>query len=504
MRWLRSVRLRLFVAVFAASSLLFATNLAREHYPAFALAQHGTLQCDEWAGLHPDLFQHSDGHWYANNQVGASLVAAPLLALCEPLLAKLEEKGKQEAARAAAAGGEPARFDSDYPRRAAFMAEVRKRGLHYRFGAAAAITAVGVMAPAAALLALLFHGELLRRGVAAKRAAALAWLFPLATPLLFRSAFLNHNQLEALLAFGAFVLLRPGERGPIATRRLFAGGLCAAGTLLFDYSGAVIAAWFGGALLIDGGREAAAGAAARLRGAMARALPFAAGSALPLALLFLTQWLQFGDPFRPAQHWMPDAHWSVAGYRGFDWPSAELLWRNLLDPSYGLFAFAPLLLLAFRPASAAAPPAVAPAQQRFVWSLAAAFVLFSAANQYTRLQWNTGFRGLAPLAPFLALLAARPLAEWPARRVAWVALPCAFHSLVLAMARATPPLAPASFAESTVARSWRALFADGFQLPWHTVLRQSMGGGPPWLAGTLLAGASLLGIAWWRGAWRSA
>jgi len=503
MRWLRSVRVRLFVAVFAASSLLFATNLQREHYPAFALAQHGTLQCDEWAGLHPDLFRHVDGHWYANNQVGASLVAAPLLALCEPLLAKLEERGKQEAARAAAAGGEPARFDSDYPRRQAFMAEVRKRGLHLRFGAAAAITAVGVMAPAAALLALLFHGELLRRGVAAKRAAALAWLFPLATPLLFRSAFLNHNQLEALAAFAAFVLLRPGERAPLSGRRLFAGGLCAAGTLLFDYSGAVIAAWFGGALLIDGwrDREVRGGGA---RGACARSLPFALGAALPLALLFFTQWAQFGDPFRPAQRWMPDAHWSVAGYHGFDWPSAELLWRNLLDPSYGLFAFAPLLLLAFRPASADAPPAVAPAQQRFVWSLAAAFLLFSAANQFTRLQWNSGFRGLAPLAPFLALLAARPLAEWPERRVAWIAAPCAFHSLVLAMARATPPLAPHAFAESTVARSWAALFEEGFQLPWHTVLRQSLGGGPAWLAGALLALFALLAVAWWRGGWRSA
>src|SRR5262245_63592614 len=118
MRWLRSVRLRLFLAVFAGASLLFATNLAREHYPAFALAQHGTLRCDEWAGLHPDLFQHSDGHWYANNQVGASLVAAPVLRLFSPLLDRLEAIGKEQAAAdAAKAAAEPARFDSDYPRR---------------------------------------------------------------------------------------------------------------------------------------------------------------------------------------------------------------------------------------------------------------------------------------------------------------------------------------------------------------------------------------------------
>lgn len=519
---LRSVRVRLFAAVFVVASLLFATQVVREHYPAFALAQHGTLACDEWAGLHPDLFQHDDGHWYANNQVGASLVAAPLLWVASPLLDRLEAIGKRQAA---ADGDRPAQFDSAYARRAAFMAEVRKRGIHLRLGAAAALTAVGVMAPAAALLALLFHAELLRRGVAAGRAAGLALLFPFVTPLLFRSAVLNHNQLEALLCFAAFVLLRPGSGARLPAARIAAGGACAAATLLFDYSGAVIAAAFGVALLIDGvlspGRCADGRQAGRATAAWHRVWPFALGALPPLLLLFFTQWVQFGDPFRPAQHWMPDAHWSVAGYRGFALPTADLLWKNLFDPSYGLFAFAPLLLLALLPsrpsgasasATDAATPAPAPLLARgerlFVLLFALAFLLFSAANQFSRLQWNTGFRCLAPLVAPLALLAAAPLARWPARRVAWLALPCALHSLVLAMARFTPPTAPGAFAESTVARSWQALLERGPQLPWLTVWRQTQpGGGPPWapfVAPLLLLGTAALLVALWRAGERHA
>ncbi len=509
MRPLRFVRARLFATVSVVAALLFATNLVREHYPAFALAQRGTLACDEWAGLHPDLFLHSDGHWYANNQVGASLLAAPVLWLASPLLDWLEAIGKRQAA---AAKDEPVQFDSAYQRRAAFMAEVRRRGLHLRLGAAAALTALFVMAPAAALLALLFHGELLRRGVAARRAALLALLFPLATPLLFRSALLNHNQLEALLTFAAFVLLRPfaaeaagaGVRG---SWRLAAAGACAAGTLLFDYSGTVVVAAFGLALLIEALREGG------LRAAWRRALPFALGALPPLLLLFFTQWWQFGDPFKPAQHWMPDAHFSVAGYHGFSWPTPDLLWKNLFDPSYGLFAFAPLLLLALLPwrASQAAPSAAANAatpafltrgERAFVLLFALAFLLFSAANQFARLQWNTGFRCLAPLAPLLALLAVPPFVRWPARRVAWLVAPFALHSLVLAMARFTPPTEPHLFAESTVARSWSALFERGPQLPWFTVWRQTQpSGGPGWapLVAPLLLALTAMVVAWsWR------
>lgn len=530
MRWLRSVRLRLFLAVFAVCAPFFATNVVREHYPAFALSQRGDLRCDDFvvAGepLISDLFQHRDGHWYANNQVGASLVAAPVLWLSSPLLDRMESIGKAQSAKASQPGGVAPSFDSAYPRRARFFAEVFRLGLHLRLPAAAALCAVLLMAPAAALLALLFHDELRRRGVAAGRAVLLSLLLPLLTPLLFRSAILNHNQLAALLTFAAFVLLRPGSADTARDgRRLLGGAACAAGTLLFDYSGAVIAAAFGLATVLDGWRAAAPHHGARA--ALRRAGLFALGALPPLALLGFTQWWQFGDPFRPAQHWMPDAHHSVEGYRGLGLPDLALLSRNLFDPSFGLFAFAPLLLLAFwpfrrdclelppRPEDAArsvsAPDVasldIAPGERRFVLSFAAAFALFCAANRFTDLQWNTGFRCLAPVAPLLALLAAVPLSSGPVRRVAWLVAPFALHSLVLAMFRFTSPLRPDGFLESTLARSWGAFFERGIQLPWLTAWRQSQGGGPAWsgfAATLLLATIALVGAWLWRAGARAA
>ncbi len=537
-----SARSSLFLAVWVGTALHFATNLAREHYPAFALAEHGTLRCDDWVvtkddptapggtrvePLHPDLFRHTDGHWYANNQVGASLVAGPVLWLFTPLLDRLETIGKEQAARAPASSESESplssTYDSQYPRRQAFMAEVRRRGLHLRLGAAAAITATLVMAPAAALLALLMYELLRRRGVVPRRAWTLALLFPLLTPLLFRSALLNHNQLEALVGFAAFALLWPTADSAPTRRRLVVSGLLAGATLLFDYSGAVVAAALGAWVFATGWRAGGARAPWRqaLQQALQRAVPFGVGGLLGVTPLWLTQWWQFGDPFRPAQHWMPDAHFSVHGYHGFDLPSAELLWRNLLDPSFGMLAFAPLLLLGMVvgwrraqfgvgvPAAAAAtassvvpPPVVTRGERLFVLRFSLTLLLFCAANQFTRLQWNTGFRGLAPLVPFLYLAACDGLARVSGRTLALLAAPLALHSWVLAMARATPPMEPASFTESTVARSWQAFFEHGIELPWLTVWRQTQpDGGPAWagfLAPALVAAIVLLGVVLWR------
>ncbi len=490
MRALAPVRVRLFLVAWLLCALHFATNVVREHYPAFALVAHGSLRCDEWAGLHPDLFRHTDGHWYANNNVGASLAAAPVLLLFEPLLAKLEEIGRREAAQAAAEPETPT-FESDYPLRRKFMAEVRRRGLHLRLGAAAAITATLVMAPAAALLALIVFDLLRRRGVPERRAAALTLVFALATPLLFRSALLSHNQLEALVSFTAFALLwRGGEPAAAPTGRLVAAGLLAGAAVLFDYSGVVLLAALGlYAVAVERRRSSGAGAAMRA------ALRFGAGALAGVALLALTQWWQFGDPLTPAQRWMPDAHFSVRGWHGFDWPSRDLLWKSLVDPSFGLFAFAPLLLLALLPV---ATPAILPRRERrLVLAFSAAFLLFCAANQFTRLQWNTGLRALAPLVPFLFLAASDRLARLSPRALALLAAPCALHSWVVAMARATPPVEPASFADSTIARSWRALFAHGIELPWLTVWRQTQPRGGPWwspMAAPLLVAATIAAL----------
>jgi hypothetical protein len=73
------------------------------------------------------------------------------------------------------------------------------------------------------------------------------------------------------------------------------------------------------------------------------------------------------------------------------------------------------------------------------------------------------------------------------------------------MARATPPLEPERFADSTIARSWSAFLDHGIALPWLTVLRQTLpGGGPAWIAAAapllVLLVALLLALLWRTGA----
>jgi hypothetical protein len=486
-----SLRVRLFLAAGLVCALHFATNVVREHYPAFALVDHGDLRCDPWAGLSPDLFRHKDGHWYANHQVGAALLAAPVLFILEPLLHRLEEVGRRQAAESRG----PFTYATEYPARARFMAAVRARGLHLRFGAAAAATAVLVMAPAAGLLVVMIFELLRRRGVAEHRAALLALLSLLATPLVYRSAILNQNQLEAVALFAAFFVLhgddRPGE-APRATTplALFGAGLLAGAALLMDSSGVVGVA----ALALD---VALRGRRPSERSGSRRALlDFGAGVSVPLSILFATQYWSFGNPFLPAQHWMPATDQSRVGWHGIALPDASLFGRSLSDPSYGLFAFAPLLLLAFARPRAGTPAVVARGERRWILLFGLAFLLFNSMNRYFELQWNTGFRSLAPLVPFLFLLACDGLARVKGRTLALVAIPCALHGWVLALARATPPFEPQSFAESTIARSWQALFTRGIELPWLTVWRETQpGGGPAWarfLSIVLVAGAGAL------------
>src|SRR6185369_6313968 len=100
---------------------------------------------DETRGLNSDLFRHTDGHAYVDNNVAASFVAAVPLFLLDPLLDSLESRRKAERTPA---DGE---YRTEYPLRAEFYREVRRRGLDLRFGAAAAITSILVMAPLSAL-----------------------------------------------------------------------------------------------------------------------------------------------------------------------------------------------------------------------------------------------------------------------------------------------------------------------------------------------------------------
>jgi hypothetical protein len=74
--FLRSRRWRIFLIAWIVYSVHFATNVVREHYPAFSLAEHGTFRVDEYQGFHSDIFVHRDGHSVIGNQVFVSMLAA--------------------------------------------------------------------------------------------------------------------------------------------------------------------------------------------------------------------------------------------------------------------------------------------------------------------------------------------------------------------------------------------------------------------------------------------
>jgi hypothetical protein len=173
---------------------------------------------------------------------------------------------------------------------------------------------------------------------------------------------------------------------------------------------------------------------------------------------------------------MPPTEYSVEGWFGLSVPTVELLWGNLFDLRYGLFAFCPLLIAAF-----AAPfirrNADGASRRELAWifAAAAALYLFSSANQFANLQWNTGVRYMVPAVPLLFIAAVPVLRRLP-RVLTWtlVALSAAI-SLAVSMTREDVVSAFAIVAREgptlpllIVLRKMQSGYS-AFRLPWFTI-----------------------------------
>lgn len=272
-----------------------------------------------------------------------------------------------------------------------------------KLGLAAAVTQFFFMAPLAALSVLLIF-YVLRFMVGSDRSAFwLAILYAFATPLFYRTAFLNHNMAMGIIALAAFVAMwDPGGTGRPGERTRFAlAGLAGGTAILFDYSGVIL---FGALFLYGLARYwDSSDWPHRVR----QGIWYVAGSALPILLLLFYQWRSFGNPFLPGQHWMPPVEWIELGYQGYGPPQLELLVALAFDHRFGVFAFAPFLLLALlAPWSNRGEHRILP--RREMWAVALISIgmwVFFAGSNYTRLQYNTGLRYLSPIIPFLFLLA---------------------------------------------------------------------------------------------------
>jgi hypothetical protein len=370
------------------------------------------------------------------------------------------------------------------------MNEARARGLDVKLGLAAAVMQAGLMAPLGALSAVLMFLFLRARLRDERTALWLSLLFAFGTPVFFRAAFINQNAIIAHAVLVGFLAVAGLERidGSIARHawRYFVCGLMLGLGILCDYSAAPLAVAFGVWMLALGWREAS------VRGALRAGLWYVAGAAIPIAILFAYQWAAFGSPLYPAQRYLPDTQLSVRGWHGFALPTADLLWRNLFDPRYGLLAFCPMLIAALFAPFVRRENGPTGSELALILGGSLALYLFSSANQFALLQFNTGVRYLVPLVPLLfialvpVLLRLSPLWRFvlivPTMAISWS----------VSMARESVPV------------SLSHVFLGGFELPWLTVLRKTAGAYAPFLE----QGASpiplfcLLGVTLWF-IWRS-
>ncbi|MBI4718929.1 MAG: hypothetical protein HY763_14075 [Planctomycetes bacterium] len=475
----RGAAVRVFLTCWLVFVAHFATNTVRELYPALSLGDHLSFDVREYAGLHPDIFERPDGSAFINNNPGASILAAVPYVLARPAIDRVVARVRAQ--RAASGASEPPPYDSPWPMAREFYRKAYERGLDIKFGLAAAVVQALLMAPLSALSATVMFSVLARRTLSWRPAALLALLYAFATPVLYRTAQLNQNLLVAHAAFFAFVLLwRPWDR-PGAPRRpwYLLAGLLAGWSVACDYSGVVVA----GALFLY--------AIVRRRG-LPRSVR--AASDLPLLLLGMAvagavlaayQWSSFGHPLYPAQHYMPAATYTHLGYVGMSRPQMDLLWDTLFGTRFGLFTSAPLLLLALWPAAwRKGMRLVGGREAAFCGLFAVAFVLFCAANQYGRMQFNTGVRHVVPVVPFLFLIACGPLLAWPRVAVGLFALAATYWSWCLAMYRDVE--GPLGVLEPV----WNVTFG-GFRLPWLTTLER-LGGQFPAIAGSGVSAAPVL------------
>ena len=427
----RSIAVRLFFTCWFVYVLHFATNIVREIYLALAIGDHLSFRVDEYAHLHPDIFEKEGFGWHIDNTPGASMLAAIPYSATRPLIHYLSERVQQQ--RKSNGLNEPPEYDSPWPLAREFYADAWRRGLDIKLGLAAFVMQAFCMAPISALGVVLMFTVLRRIFRADRTALLLALLYAFGTPVFFRTGTLNQNLLVGHLAFLSFVLLwNPLQIQDWSSwKRFFLGGLAAGAGLLMDYSGGVYLLGLFLYGVIKRTREAS------FPDALRHACSFLFGVLAPVGLLWFYQWRSFGHPFYPPQHYMPAINpWVQTGYQGYAGPQLDLLLALAFDTHYGLFVSCPLLLLAFVPFFFRKHARSVPAMEL---SFLVAFFLmiwfFFSGSNYTRLQFNTGVRYLTAVVPFLFIPAALALMSLPRFAIRFLAIFSITVSWCLAMHR---------------------------------------------------------------------
>jgi len=454
----RGIAIRLFLTCWLIYVLFFATNIVREIYPALAIGDHLSFRVDEYANLHPDIFEKPGYGWHINNNPGVSMVAAIPYTLARPVIDRVVSAVNQ---KRAASGAVPPTYDSPWPMAREFFAAAWQRGYDIKFGMAAFVMQAFAMAPVTALSAVVMFYLMRLLFGSNLTALGLSLLYAFGTPVFFRTGYLNHNLMLGIFAFmGFLVMWNPwhSERLPRSLRYVL-GGIAGGTAVLFDYSGVVfLVGLFLYGLVKCWRRDS-------LRAAVDASALYILGALGPLALLWFYQYVSFGNPFLPAQFWMPNVAYSNVGVRGYGPPQLDLLLLLAVDYRSGFFTACPLMLLAL-----AAPFLNRGAERKLprleLWTIFALFFglwLFLGGNSYVRLEFNTGIRYMTAVMPFMFIPAALVLMRLPRYAIYFICIFSFVESLSLAMYR-------------DVERGLGLLepvlhvLTGGLQLPWLTTL----------------------------------
>ena len=460
----RGIAIRIFITCWLVYAAHFTTNIVREIYLTLSIGDHASFQVNEYANMHPDLFEKEGYGWHIGNNPGVSMLAAIPYALFRPITGRIV--GHVRIARQANPDAQPPEYHSPWPMQREFFKEAWKRGFDIKFGLAAVVTQWFCMAPSSALAVVLMFYLIRHLFRSDKKALWLSLLYAFATPVFFRTGFLNHNLMLGHIAFAGFLAIwNPWNTDTLSERtRYLLAGLTGGTAVLFDYSGSVflLALFFYG--LAKAYRPGEPAYTVR------RGYWYILGTLPPVFLLWFYQWQSFGNPFLPGQHWMPPVEWIDEGYQGFTLPQLELFTMLGFDYRFGLFVASPLMLLALvYPFFRARGEVILPRTEMYAILLTfAALWLFFSCVSYTRLEFNTGIRYMAPILPFLFVPAAAMLMKLPARLIYFLSLFFLLISWPLAMHR-------------DVERGFGILepiinvFAGGFELPVLNTLSR-MGG----------------------------
>ncbi len=454
----KAVAVRLFLTCWLVFTVHFATNTVREIYPALSLGDKFSFDVSEYAGLHPDIFTIEGRGSFINNNPGASILGAIPYTIFRPITDRIIERVQKS--RAANPPVTPTNYDTIYPMAQEFYRQAREKGFDVKFGLAAAEMQMFVMSPLSALSVVVMFWMLFALTQSRKISIFFALLYAFATPIFYRTAQLNQNLLVAHFTLFSFALLWRFSREDKKSF-YFLAGLCAGWTVVLDYSGLVAV------LVLSGYALARWLSVPKENRRLADLIKFAAGVSICAFGLMAYQYICFGNPILPAQSYMPPANFTEIGYRGFSFPQADLLFETAFSMRYGLFTSAPILLLAF----------LAPVWLRkksrflerreliFVGAFVGLFFLFCAANQYGRMQFNSGVRHIVPVVPFLFLLAANVLLKLPRIAAVLIGIIAVYWSWSLAMYRDVEQ----GFG---IFEAVKTITLEGFRLPWLVTLER--------------------------------